>query len=81
MLADYSQMKNLPNSIMTPSENDEPRDSRFVKWLTAEKKLATIPVSAFYSKDHKHLAENYIRFCFSKVRIFFGNFFLHFPLE
>lgn len=67
MLADYSKLKNLPSSIMMSTEDDEPKDSRFVKWMTAEKKLATIPVSAFYSKEHKHLAENYIRFCFSKV--------------
>ncbi|GAU97468.1 hypothetical protein RvY_08754-2 [Ramazzottius varieornatus] len=66
MLADYSKLKNLPSSIMMSTEGDEPKDSRFVKWMTAEKKLATIPVSAFYSKEHKHLAENYIRFCFSK---------------
>jgi len=31
-------------------------------------KLASIPMSAFYSKAHKHLAGNRIRFCFFKVR-------------
>jgi len=31
-----------------------------------EKKLLGIPPSAFYSKDHKHLAKEYIRFNFYK---------------
>lgn len=30
-------------------------------------KLAAIPPSAFYHKEHKHLGENYVRFCFIKV--------------
>lgn len=30
--------------------------------------LATIPVTGFYTADHRYLAENYIRFCFAKVR-------------
>lgn len=34
-------------------------------------KLAAIPPSAFYHKEHKHLGENYIRFCFIKVSAFF----------
>ena len=35
-------------------------------WLIKEKKLTAIPVSAFYSKDHKHIGEKYLRFCFIK---------------
>jgi len=35
-------------------------------------KLATTPLSAFYSKAHKDLAGNRIRFCFFKV-------YLHLP--
>ncbi|XP_055332231.1 kynurenine aminotransferase-like isoform X3 [Paramacrobiotus metropolitanus] len=62
MLADYSKIKNSPKL----QSGDEPRDVQFVKWMTVEKKLATIPVSAFYSQEHKHLAEDYIRFCFCK---------------
>ncbi|OQV15829.1 Kynurenine--oxoglutarate transaminase 3 [Hypsibius exemplaris] len=62
MLADYSKLKNMPEL----PKSDEAADSVFVKWMIAEKKLATIPVSAFYSQGHKHLAEEYIRFCFSK---------------
>ena len=30
-------------------------------------KLAAIPPSAFYNIEHKHLGENFIRFCFIKV--------------
>ena len=28
--------------------------------------LATIPITAFYSHDHRHLGENFIRFNFFK---------------
>ena len=30
-------------------------------------KLSAIPVSAFYTDDHKHNATNLVRFCFFKV--------------
>jgi len=30
-------------------------------------KLASIPTSAFYSTNHKHLAASLVRFCFFKV--------------
>ncbi|XP_046910484.1 kynurenine aminotransferase isoform X2 [Dermatophagoides farinae] len=42
------------------------KDYRFVKWMSKNKKLQGIPMSAFYSDDHKYLAENLIRFCFIK---------------
>uniref|UniRef100_A0A671WAB8 Kynurenine--oxoglutarate transaminase 1 n=1 Tax=Sparus aurata TaxID=8175 RepID=A0A671WAB8_SPAAU len=48
------------------SSVDEPNDFRFVKWLTKEKGLATIPVSAFYSPEHSKEFDKYIRFCFVK---------------
>jgi len=35
--------------------------------LFALQKLASIPTSAFYSADHKHLAASLVRFCFFKV--------------
>ncbi|XP_071097678.1 kynurenine aminotransferase-like isoform X1 [Haliotis cracherodii] len=44
----------------------DPKDFQFVRWMTREKKLAAIPPSAFYSKEHKFMAEKYIRFCFIK---------------
>ncbi|XP_041370941.1 kynurenine--oxoglutarate transaminase 3-like isoform X2 [Gigantopelta aegis] len=60
MLADIS-------TFDTPtSDEDEPKDFKFVKWMTKEKKLASIPPSAFYSKEHKHMGENFIRVCFIK---------------
>lgn len=34
-----------------------------------EKKIAAIPPTAFYGAEHKSLAENYLRFCFFKVRL------------
>ena len=49
------------------------KDLSLIHYITHETNLqlnqglATIPVTAFYSDGHKHLAENYIRFCFFKV--------------
>ena len=51
---DYSQLK-VPEAKL--SEID------FCKWLTTEKKVAAIPVSAFYGKAND---EKMIRFCFAK---------------
>ncbi|XP_048772556.1 kynurenine--oxoglutarate transaminase 3-like isoform X1 [Ostrea edulis] len=45
---------------------NDPRDFKFVRWMTKELKLAAIPPSAFYNQEHKNLGENYIRFCFIK---------------
>jgi len=42
------------------------KDHRFVRWLTKNKKLQGIPPSAFYSLEHKNLAEDYIRLCYFK---------------
>lgn len=63
MIADISSVK---VDLSDPSNQDEPHDYRFVKWLIKEKGLATIPVSAFYSPEHRKDFENYIRFCFVK---------------
>uniref|UniRef100_A0A673JDF8 Kynurenine--oxoglutarate transaminase 1-like n=1 Tax=Sinocyclocheilus rhinocerous TaxID=307959 RepID=A0A673JDF8_9TELE len=63
MIADIS---NLNVDLTDPSTKDEPYDYRFVKWLIKEKGLATIPVSAFYSPEHKDEFQKYIRFCFVK---------------
>uniref|UniRef100_A0A4W5LGZ1 Kynurenine aminotransferase 1 n=1 Tax=Hucho hucho TaxID=62062 RepID=A0A4W5LGZ1_9TELE len=63
MIADISS---LNVDLNDPSTQDEPHDYRFVKWLIKEKGLATIPVSAFYSPEHRKDFENYIRFCFVK---------------
>ncbi|MNL57240.1 Methionine aminotransferase [compost metagenome] len=49
-LADYSAVSDLP-------------DTEFAKWLTQEAGVATIPISAFYSKGS---GQRLIRFCFAK---------------
>ncbi|CAL1540448.1 unnamed protein product [Lymnaea stagnalis] len=60
MMADYTSMEaDVP-------ESDEAKDFRFSKWMTINKKLTVIPPSAFYCKEHEHMAENYVRFCFIK---------------
>ncbi|RUS87214.1 hypothetical protein EGW08_005054 [Elysia chlorotica] len=60
MMADYTGKEfELPDT-------DEAKDFRFVQWLIKNKNLAVIPPSAFYSAEHEHLAENYVRFCFIK---------------
>ncbi|XP_076614883.1 kynurenine--oxoglutarate transaminase 1-like [Chaetodon auriga] len=63
MIADISSVK---VDYKDQSSEGEPSDFRFVKWLTKEKGLATIPVSAFYSPEHSKEFDKYIRFCFVK---------------
>ncbi|KHJ85082.1 hypothetical protein OESDEN_15196 [Oesophagostomum dentatum] len=46
---------------------DEPLDFRFVRWLCKEKRLAAIPVSAFYSEENKNGNDDTIRLCFMKT--------------
>ncbi|CAK6441313.1 unnamed protein product [Pipistrellus nathusii] len=54
--ADLSDMKN----------SNEPYDYKFVKWMTKNKKLSAIPVSAFCNKETKSQFEKFVRFCFIK---------------
>lgn len=42
------------------------KDHKFVRWLSKNKKLQGIPPSAFYSTEHKNLAEEFIRLCYFK---------------
>ncbi len=56
------------DKIDLSSEKDPLRDYRFVKWLSRHKKIQGIPPSAFFNPTHKAIGENYIRFCFIKVR-------------
>jgi len=58
--------KDLSPKIDLSSEQDEQKDYRFVKWLSKNRKLQGIPPSAFFSKPHKYIGEDYIRFCFIK---------------
>ncbi|CAF3478975.1 unnamed protein product [Rotaria socialis] len=61
ILADFSEFGD-----QFQSDADDMKDFKFVRHLTKEKQLATIPVTGFYTADDRHLAENYIRFCFAK---------------
>uniref|UniRef100_A0A8C3A440 Kynurenine aminotransferase 1 n=1 Tax=Cyclopterus lumpus TaxID=8103 RepID=A0A8C3A440_CYCLU len=63
MIADISSVK---VDLSDQGTEGEPNDFRFVRWLTKEKGLATIPVSAFYSPEHSREFDKYIRFCFIK---------------
>lgn len=61
LLADISKIAKNFNT-----DENECKDSKFVKYLIKEKGLATIPTTAFYSQEHKYIGENFIRFCFFK---------------
>ena len=65
----------LEDKVDLSSEDGTP-DFRFAKWLSKNKKLQGIPPSAFFSEGSKSIGENYIRFCFIKVRIFYINYFI-----
>lgn len=77
MLADYSNLdfqengKKIFEIINEPkygsvNGEDEALDYKFVRWLCIERNLATIPLSAFYSKEFKKDNEYTIRTCFFK---------------
>ncbi|XP_016003994.2 kynurenine--oxoglutarate transaminase 3 isoform X3 [Rousettus aegyptiacus] len=54
--ADLSDMKN----------SNESYDYKFVKWMTKNKKLSAIPVSAFCNTENTSQFEKFVRFCFIK---------------
>ncbi|KAH9396428.1 Kynurenine--oxoglutarate transaminase 3, partial [Tyrophagus putrescentiae] len=58
MVADFSR---LAEKVDLSGEKDTAKDYRF------RQKLQGIPMSAFYSAEHKSIAENLIRFCFIKT--------------
>lgn len=63
LLADTSSIsKNYDFS----GEFGETKDHKFVRWMSKNKKLQGIPPSAFYSPQHKTLAEDFIRLCYFK---------------
>lgn len=61
MLADVT-----PLNVDLSQMEDEAYDYKFVKWMMKEKKLGTIPVTAFVGEASKKDFEKYIRFCFIK---------------
>lgn len=44
----------------------EKNNFQFIKWLCEEVGILAIPISEFYSEQHKHLGKNLVRFCFMK---------------
>ncbi|CAB3259201.1 unnamed protein product [Arctia plantaginis] len=63
IIADW---RNLARRIDLSTEKDKYKDYRFTKKFSKECGVMTIPPSAFYSPQHKHLGENFARFCFIK---------------
>ncbi|XP_023688552.1 kynurenine--oxoglutarate transaminase 3 [Paramormyrops kingsleyae] len=54
------------NQDLSHMGDDEAYDYKFVKWMISEKKLASIPVTAFCGEASKRQFEKYIRLCFIK---------------
>ncbi|XP_066248627.1 kynurenine aminotransferase [Euwallacea similis] len=63
MMADWS---GLESQVDLSSETDQYKDYKFTKWMTKNVGLQGIPPTAFYSTEHKPLAENFVRYCFIK---------------
>jgi len=61
-----ANVKDLMAKVDVGGDPSEPKDFRFVKWLSRQRKLQGIPPSAFFSSAHKAIGEDYIRFCFIK---------------
>ncbi|KAM6167266.1 kynurenine--oxoglutarate transaminase 3 [Erethizon dorsatum] len=47
-------------------KSNEPYDYKFVKWMTKNKKLSAIPMTAFCNLETKSQFEKFVRFCFIK---------------
>ncbi|XP_050305533.1 kynurenine aminotransferase [Anthonomus grandis grandis] len=63
MMADWTP---LESQVNLESEQDKYKDYKFTKWMAKKVGLQGIPPSAFYGDDHKHLGENFVRYCFIK---------------
>ncbi|XP_053601559.1 kynurenine aminotransferase-like [Plodia interpunctella] len=63
IIADWTK---LGKKLDLSSEPDKYRDYKFTKKFAKEASIVTIPLSAFYSEEHKHFGEDYARFCFIK---------------
>ncbi|XP_049698692.1 kynurenine aminotransferase [Helicoverpa armigera] len=63
IIADWT---NLADKIDLSTEPDKYKDYQFTKKFAKETGVLTIPPTAFYSQEHKHLGENFARFCFIK---------------
>lgn len=63
MVANWTALK---DKVKLDEETDENKDYRFTKWMTKNVGVQGIPPSAFYSREHKHLGEDNVRYCFIK---------------
>lgn len=63
MVADWTP---LESKVNLNAEKDKYKDYRFTKWMTKNVKLQGIPPSVFYSEPHKHIGEDFVRYCFIK---------------
>uniref|UniRef100_A0A4W3HCQ3 Kynurenine--oxoglutarate transaminase 3 n=1 Tax=Callorhinchus milii TaxID=7868 RepID=A0A4W3HCQ3_CALMI len=67
LIADVTATSELPwFDLPDSTDPEELYDDKLVKRMITEQGLAAIPVSVFYSAEHKKEFENYIRFCFAK---------------
>ncbi|KAA0187572.1 hypothetical protein HAZT_HAZT004829 [Hyalella azteca] len=64
-----ADVRDIMTKVEVGGDPNEPKDFRFVKWLSRSRKLQGIPPSAFFSDEHKSIGEDYIRFCFIKVTL------------
>ncbi|CAP29731.2 Protein CBG10259 [Caenorhabditis briggsae] len=64
MLANYTQIN---AEFKTLEETSELDDYSFTKWLCTEKKLAVIPLTAFFANNEDKMRNtSFVRFCFFK---------------
>ncbi|XP_069862436.1 kynurenine--oxoglutarate transaminase 3 isoform X3 [Dipodomys merriami] len=63
IIADVSSL----DADLSDMKSNEPYDYKFVKWMTKNKKLSAIPVSAFCNSETKPQFEKFVRFCFIKI--------------
>ncbi|RWS22584.1 Kynurenine--oxoglutarate transaminase 3-like protein [Leptotrombidium deliense] len=63
VIVDFS---NIAKRVNFASEEGETKDWKFVNWLSKYRQLQAIPYSVFYSKNHRHISQNFIRLCFAK---------------
>lgn len=62
----YFMIANIYKLNVVQEDSNETKDRAFTKWLIKNKKLSAIPLTTFFSPGMKHVAENYIRFCFMR---------------
>lgn len=70
LIADISRHKPETKHFLVDDDKDKDlvytKDYKFLLNLSHDYKVVGIPCSPFYTKEHKHLGENFIRFAFCK---------------